>query len=215
MSRFNRRHFLRGHPGAVGDLSLVGGKRCTYLGPEPRWFETDYFKYGAAPQYLVKYWFEGPSPHWSCTCPDFVYRRSANGTMCKHCEGAALLVRGATRFVFKHVHLISKPMYNIIDATPLGRHLPLFGQLVRVRVTISGEPGYVSCTRNRWRCYTCGGPDGSKFLKGKQCKHIACYVKSLSDASYTQFCQLMQAVSFRTAHNQQVRDTRTNWQRFI
>ena len=81
MSRINRRHFLRDHAGAVGDPSLVGGKRCTYLGTEPRWFETDYFKYGAAPQYLVKYWLEANSPHWSCTCPDFVYRRAAVHTM--------------------------------------------------------------------------------------------------------------------------------------
>lgn len=213
MSRLIRRHFIRDHPGARGDPSLVGGKRWTYLDTKPRWFETDYFKYGAAPQYLVQYWFEANVARWSCTCPDFVYRRSANGTMCKHCEGAALLIRQPSTFVLKHVSEISQGMYNLIDATPLGQPLPLFGQRVTAKVFISGEPGYVSFT-NRWRCYTCGGTDGSTFLKGKQCKHIACYVHSLSDASYMQYCQVMQAVPFAVAHNRQWLDGNTNWQRF-
>jgi hypothetical protein len=215
MSILTRRVIYRHHPGARGDPSLVGGRNFTRLGNETKWFETDYFKYGAAPQYLLRYSLKSNSPKWSCTCPDFVYRRAQHDLMCKHCEGAALLVRNPSEFVLRHVREIDQETYNFILATPLGQPLPLFGHVVRVRVNVpAAEPGFISYTHNRWHCYTCGGPNGSIYLKGKQCKHIACYIHSLTDDNYQQYSIQMEYGAFRGARNRQRRDVLTHWQRF-
>lgn len=216
MSRLIQRTIARHHRGPVGDPSLYGGRSFTRLDHITRCFETDYFKYGAAPQYLVRYRLEGNSPVWSCTCPDFFYRREAASEMCKHCEGAALLVRGPTDFVTKHVHSIGQNVYDLIAATPLGAPLPLFGQLIRVRVKYPNSvPGFISYTMGEWRCYTCGGRNGSRFLKGNQCKHIACYVQSLNNPFYDQFCAVLDARRFMSLRNRQFRGGTSHWQRFM
>ena len=50
-----------------------------------------YFKYGynlnstRSPTYKVK--FDNDSQKWSCTCPDFISRRLAQQTCCKHIQG--------------------------------------------------------------------------------------------------------------------------------
>ena len=50
-----------------------------------------YFKYGynlnstRSPTYKVN--FDNDSQEWSCTCPDFISRRLAQQTCCKHIQG--------------------------------------------------------------------------------------------------------------------------------
>jgi hypothetical protein len=216
MSRLIQRTIARREVGPIGDPSLEGGKKFTRLGDASLCFETDYFLHGSAPQYLVRYKLKDNSPVWSCTCPDFVYRRGPTSTMCKHCEGAALLIRAPTDFVNKHIRLIGQNIYDLIAATPLGQPLPLFGQLIRVRVKYpNSRPGFVSFTMNRWRCYTCGGRNGSRYLRGKQCKHIACYVYALNNPFYGRFCTPLDSRRFMSLRNIQFRNGTAHWQRFM
>lgn len=200
--------------GPVDNPLLHGGLRCVQIGSQPKFFETDYFKYGAAPQYLLRYWVESGQPHWHCTCPDFIYRRYGTGTMCKHCMGAAKLVLEPIRFVQVHIREISEQIYLKMIQLTIGQFLPMFGQPVCVRVNISGQPGYIRFI-SRWRCYTCGGPNGSRFLKDKQCKHIACYLKSLDTPDYGQYCTTMARPAFLGAVRQQITAGKTHWHRFI
>jgi len=200
--------------GPVGSPLLHGGLPCVQIGRQPKFFETDYFKYGAAPQYLLRYWVELNKPHWNCTCPDFVYRRSGTGTMCKHCMGAAKLVQTPIPFVQRHIREISEEIYNKMIRMSIGQYLPIFGQPIYVRVQISGQPGYIGFIRHRWRCYTCGGPDGSRFLKGKQCKHIACHLSLLESDDYDQYCVTMYRSTFFEAVRIQRNAGQTHWHRF-
>jgi len=201
--------------GPIGCPLLHGGLSCVQIGSQSKFFETDYFKYGAAPQYLLRYWVESGQPHWHCTCPDFIYRRFGTGTMCKHCMGAAKLVIEPIPFVQRHIREISEEIYNKMIRMSIGQYLPIFGNPVNVRVDISGQSGYIGFIRHRWRCYTCGGPNGYRFLKYKQCKHIACYLKSLDTPDYEQYCTTMTRPAFLEAVRQQRNAGQTHWHRFI
>jgi predicted nucleic acid-binding Zn finger protein len=185
-------------------------------------FETEFFKYNAAPQYLIRYWLENRSPKWSCTCPDFVFRQAPQHKMCKHCHGAAMLTRPRpTAFVIRHVKQLTEDMYNKMLAMPIGEPLPILPRGLptkRMRITIgNSEPGYIAYigSTSTFVCYTCGGAAGSHHLKGRQCKHIACYSKSLVDDDYVAYCQLMSSGTFRTAVNRQKNENKTAWQRFV
>jgi len=209
------RRFLRSRrPSPQGDASIERGHTFVRIDDNDRYFEAEFFKYAAAPQYLVKYCLEDNQPQWHCTCPDFIYRRMVSQTMCKHCQGAAMSVMAPTPFVNAHITPITPEEYTQLMATPIGHPLPLVGRTVRMRVEITGEPGYVAYTNRKWRCYTCGGPSGVKYLKGKQCKHIACYTHSLEDDTYEQYITVMATGSFRGARNRQTIDRKANWQRF-
>jgi len=209
------RRFLRSRrPSPQGDASIERGHPFVRLEDDDQHFEAEFFKYAAAPQYLVKYWLKDNQPQWHCTCPDFIYRRMVSQTMCKHCQGAAMSVMAPTPFVNAHITPITPEEYTQLMATPIGHPLPLVGRTVRMRVEITGEPGYVAYTNRKWRCYTCGGPSGIKYLKGKQCKHIACYTHSLEDDTYEQYITVMATGSFRGARNRQTIDRKANWQRF-
>ena len=209
------RRFLRSNrPTPQGDDSIERGHPFVRLEGGDRYFEAEFFKYAAAPQYLVKYCLEDNQPQWHCTCPDFIYRRMVSQTMCKHCQGAAMSVMAPTPFVNAHITPITPEEYTQLMATPIGHPLPLVGRTVRMRVEITGEPGYVAYTNRKWRCYTCGGPSGIHYLKGKQCKHIACYTHSLEDDTYEQYITVMATGSFRGARNRQTIDRKAIWQRF-
>ena len=222
MSRLVRRFLRRLRKTPRGDPNIKRGIPFTRLrNIDEMFFETEFFKYNAAPQYLIHYWIENRSPKWSCTCPDFIHREASQNKMCKHCQGAAMLVRPRTTpFVTKHVRVISEEVYNEMLATPIGEPLPILpmgGSTRRLRITIgNSEPGYIAYLAGRsiFVCYTCGGPSGSHYLKGRQCKHIACYSKSLVDDNYTQYCQPMLSGAFRTAVNRQKNDQKAAWQRF-
>ena len=198
----------------LGDPSIVRGLPFTRLGNSPLFFETEFFKYAAAPQYLVRYSLVHNSPVWNCTCPDFRYRRAANSTMCKHCQGSAILIRAPTPFVTRHVSPITHQSYDLLHQLPIGEPLAVFGPGTKLRVDVTGEPGYISFTRGRWKCFTCGGRDGRTYLKGRQCKHIACYSESLVDDDYEQYCTVLVNRVFSRAMRRQRRQGRTAWQRF-
>ena len=215
MSNLTIRTGRRRIRGPVDNPLLHGGLSYVQIGSQPKFFETDYFKYGAAPQYLLRYWFESGQPHWHCTCPDFRYRRFGTGTMWKHCMGAAKLVLEPIPFVQRHIREISEQIYLKMIQLPIGQFLPIFGQPVYVRVNISGPPGYIGFIGLRWRCYTCGGPNGYRFLKYKQCKHIACYLKSLESPDYQQYCTIMTRPLFLAAKRQQRNAGQTHWHRFL
>ena len=198
----------------LGDPSIVRGLPFTRLGNSPLFFETEFFKYAAAPQYLVRYSLVHNSPVWNCTCPDFRYRRAANSTMCKHCQGSAILIRAPTPFVTRHVSPITHQSYDLLHQLPIGEPLAVFGPGTKLRVDVTGEPGYISFTRGQWKCYTCGGRDGRTYLKDRQCKHIACYSESLVDDDYEQYCTVLVNRVFSRAMRRQRRQGRTAWQRF-
>jgi len=198
-----------------GDPTIPRGLPMAFIGPDELYCEVHYFKYGAAPVYLVRYMVENTAPRWSCTCPDFIYRRAASGKMCKHCQGCVIFkTLMPTVFVQNHINQITQDNYNKMRVTPIGEPLSVFGQQVYIRVEICGEPGYIGYIANVWRCYTCGGSRGIRFLKGKQCKHIACYSYSLIHNDYEQYCHNMEQTRFVTACNRQRRSGRTHWQRF-
>lgn len=212
--------FLRGflterRPSPQGDPSIARGRKFTRLGRDEICFETEFFKYAAAPQYLIKYWVQDNQPQWYCTCPDFIHRRLPTRTMCKHCQGASMLIREPTPFVNAHISQISSDEYDEMIVMPIGQPIPILGRNTRMRVQMTGEPGYVAFTNRKWRCYTCGGPSGTEYLKGKQCKHIACYTHSQENDSYAQYITNMNTRAFRSARNRQVNERRAIWQRFI
>lgn len=78
-----------------------------YIGPVPRTFHVDYFKYGSAPGgYTVEY---NPPLAWTCTCPDFIQRRRARRRCCKHIQGCIDKITnfGSARyqqFLTDHIH---------------------------------------------------------------------------------------------------------------
>ena len=157
MSSLLERLLSRSAPNGAPQMKK-GGPFTRIKDKDVLYFETEFFKYAAAPQYLIRYWLENNSPKWSCTCPDFVHRRRTTNTMCKHCSGAAILVRPSpTPFVLTHLHTIPEDSYNLMLATPIGQPLTIFGQSIRIRVEISGPPGYIAFANRKWRCYTCGG----------------------------------------------------------
>ena len=206
---------LRGYNRDVlGDPSIARGLPFTRLGNNPLFFETEFFKYAAAPQYIIKYRLVHNSPVWHCTCPDFRYRRARNSTMCKHCQGSAILIRAPTPFVTAHVSQITQQLYDLLYRLPIGSPLPVFGPDTKIRVDLTGESGYIAFTRGRWKCYTCGGRDGRTYLKGRQCKHIACYSESLIDADYEQYCTVLNNRVFSRDMRRQRRQGETAWQRF-
>ena len=209
------RRFLHEHRSAPkGDPSIERGKNFTRLGRDDSYFETEFFKSAAAPQYLVRYWLQDNQPQWHCTCPDFIHRRMSTRTMCKHCQGAATLIRAPTPFINAHMTQIAPSEYDQMIVMPIGQPLPLVGRVLRMRVEMTGSPGYVAFTAGKWRCYTCGGQSGIEYLKGKQCKHIACYSHSLLDATYAQYVTVMNVGAFMTAKNRQRYAGRAAWQRF-
>jgi len=204
----------RSNRAVVGDPSIIRGLPFTRLGNVPLFFETEFFKYAAAPQYLIRYHLVNNSPVWTCTCPDFRYRRAATATMCKHCQGSSLLVRAPTPFVTAHISPISLQSYDLLRPTPIGAALSVFGPGGKIRVDVTGDSGYIAFTRGQWKCYTCGGRDGRTYLKGRQCKHIACYSESLVDDNYEQYCTVLTNQAFSRDMRQQRRQGRTAWQRF-
>ena len=197
----------------IGAPEIQRGNRFTRVGREKMFFEAEFFKYAAAPQYLIRYWLENNSPKWSCSCPDFLFRRRTSETLCKHCQAAAHMARGElTPFINAHMRIIPEGEYNVLNSLPIGAPLPLFGQ-GRWKIDISPEPGYISWNR-QWKCYTCGGPSGNVYLKHKQCKHVACYSQSLVDNMYTQFCTPVARIPFNNAVTVQRNAGRAAWQRF-
>lgn len=197
----------------VGAPDIRRGSRFTRLRSGPVFFEAEFFKYAASPQYLIRYRLENNSPKWTCSCPDFLFRRRATETMCKHCQAGAHLARGElTPFISDHMRIISEEKYNLLSGLQIGAPLPLFGQ-GRWRIDISPEPGYIAWNR-QWKCYTCGGPSGNVYIKNKQCKHIACYSHSLVNDIYQQFCTPVARAAFNNAVSAQVNVNSAAWQRF-
>lgn len=224
MSALVRRLIDRWRKTPQGEPKIKKGLPFTRLKhTEEMFFETEFFKYNAKPQYLIHYWLEqqglAKTPKWSCTCPDFVNRKGPQHKMCKHCQAVAMLARANTSpFIAKHLRVLTKDIYYKMIAMPIGQPLPILpngAPTKRLRITIAdSEPGYIAYISRRFICYTCGGPAGVQYLKGRQCKHIACYSKSLNDDDYKQYCHIMPTNMFRTAVQQQQRNTKTAWQRF-
>jgi predicted nucleic acid-binding Zn finger protein len=197
----------------VGAPDIRRGARFTRIGRDKLFFEAEFFKYAAAPQYLIRYWLQNNSPKWACSCPDFLFRRRGSETLCKHCQAAAHLSRGEiTPFINAHMCIISENEYNLLAGIPIGAPLPLFGR-GRFRIDISPEPGYISWNRE-WKCYTCGGPSGNVYIKNKQCKHIACYSQSLIDNRYQPFCTPVSRSVFNAAVTAQRNAGMAAWRRF-
>lgn len=203
-----------------GDPDIKRGMPFTRLrNKQTMFFETEFFKEAAAPQYIIKYWLEPvgiiKTPQWSCTCPDFVFRKGPSRKMCKHCSAAAMLARGnANVFIQKHVSIIDEKIYDRLENISLGQPLPIVGRSTYAKINIGGGPGFIAYTLNHWRCYTCGGRDGTMYLKNKQCKHLACYFTSLNDVSYAQYCQIIGRGTFRTQMLAQKKQKKLSWQRF-
>lgn len=204
----------RGHPNIKRGIPFTRLKNKKKM-----FFETEFFKEAAAPQYIIKYWLEPvgviQTPQWSCTCPDFVFRRGPSQKMCKHCSAAAMFVRQKDdTFIRKHITIIDANTYDTLKNIPIGQPIPLVGRSTYAKITISPEPGYIAYTANKWRCYTCGGRDGSIYLKNKQCKHLACYFTSLNVETYVQYCRIISSNRFRTQMLAQKKKGRAAWQRF-
>ena len=199
-----------------GSFQIPTGATFEDIGPNIQNFKVTYFKFAARQAYDVHYdnLPATDGPLWNCTCPDFRYRRAMNSTMCKHCQGSALLIRAPTPFVTAHVSPITQQLYGILHQMPIGSPLAVFGPDTKIRVNLAGESGYIAFTRGQWKCYTCGGRDGRTYLKGRQCKHIACYSESLVDDDYEQYYTVLANQAFSRDMRRQRRQGRTAWQRF-
>ena len=183
------------------------------VGVDTLYFEVQFFKYNASPQYYVKY---EHGPTWVCTCPYRVYHPQV---MCKHCTACVHLKQGVRLpggnyegFLNWHIREMDADSFERIGATRVGLPLPqeTDNKCWKVQYDDDEEAGYIEY-RNRWHCWTCGGANGHKHLKGRMCKHIACYEKSLTDASYQQWVtEVEDEATFRQERANQIRV----WQRF-
>jgi len=101
--------------------------------------------------------------------------------------------------------------FEIIRATRVGGVLPQESENKCLKIQYEyDEPGYIEY-RGRWFCWTCGGANGFKHLKGRMCKHIACYEKSFTDDSYEQW---VTEIEDHAAFRQECDGQRHVWQRF-
>ena len=205
--------YLSGEGTTEGCFEISRGGPMVPLGDETLYFEVQFFKYNAAPQYYVKY---APNePMWNCTCP---YRLYHPGVMCKHCTTCVHLKQGVdlpggnyASFLDFHVREMDAISFERILATPVGQPLPQEDENKCLKVQYdSDQPGDVEY-RERWCCWTCGGANGFKHLKGRMCKHIACYEKSFTDNSYVQCVTEMED---HAAFRQECDSQRHVWQRF-
>ena len=212
---------LSGHGTNEGCFQIPRGVAFKNVGTDPFYFEIEFFKYAAAPQYYVRYWHDG-RPNWSCTCPDFRIRRQADRRMCKHIQACVHHIENVhlagghyAGFLTWHIKPMNRNLWQRIVATPVGQPLPVVGRNIRLRVQYPGDtPGYIEYTRRGgWKCRTCGGRDGRRLLKHKQCKHIACW--SMQAEPYESYCMRLGPVMFRNEWNIQHTNRQAAWQRFL
>lgn len=203
---------LSGQGTTEGCFDIPRGGPMVALDNETLYFEVQFFKYNAAPQYYVKY---ESGPMWTCTCP---YRRYHPGVMCKHCVACVHLKQGVTlpggnyeSFLDFHIRELDAIAFERIRATRVGGILPEEDENKCFKVQYaSDQPGYIEY-RDQWFCWTCGGANGFQHLKGRMCKHIACYEKSFTDNSYRQWVTEMEDDA---AFRQECNNQRHLWHRF-
>lgn len=199
-----------------GSFQIPHGQPFEDAGAHTLHFEVQFFKYNAAPQYLVKY----DPQQWSCTCPDF---RRHTGVMCKHCTACHHSLSPMQRaggnyplFLQLHIRPISPEQYEQMRMTPIGRPLPPTAYHCRLLVRFPGDTvGFVEYSRDKWHCWTCGGPDGVALLNKHMCKHVACFVKSWSDPTYTRlWTRERNPRQFERERKLQRKRLEAHWQRF-
>jgi hypothetical protein len=142
--------------------------------------------------------------------------------MCKHIQSCVHLIQNHNLqgghhagFLNWHIKPMSRHLWERIRATPVGQPLPIVGRNTRVKVQYPNDtPGYIEYTRrNGWKCRTCGGRDGRRLLKHKQCKHIACW--SMQADPYEGYCTDLGQALFQQEWHQQRTNRQAAWQRFL
>lgn len=208
-------HVRSGRGTTEACFRIPRGEDFVSVGRRPLYFEIQFFKWAAAPQYYVTYLYDS-RPEWTCTCPDFRFRRHGDRRMCKHIQACVHLLQGRqlpggnyAEFLRWHIRRINQEAWQRYMSTPIGQPLPIIAIPTRMRVQYPNDtPGYIDYDGRQWACRTCGGPDGRRFLKQRQCKHIACYTANLP------YCHPMVPTLYTRAWQRQRRLRRAAWQRF-